>query len=379
MKSILLIFLILLNCKDNDSISTKFRLSNGIKPVYFDVSRDSIKTINKNTILADSNSCRECHKTIFENWQKSMHRQSFTNPFYQESHAKEPMAWCLNCHAPLLSFDENEKDPEKRILKEEGVSCIVCHVREGKILTSEMPNENSLVHEYTEAPVMARSEFCANCHQFNFPTNDSLNVLRAKEFKYSNLPMQNTYNEWESSGWSEKKNCQSCHLFPKTKRSHSFPGGHDLEYLSSAFDVRLRRDSERQFTLVVSLKRTGHSFPTGDLFRALRIQILNDENRLINEWILKKDYVTTIDKKPDAPPKSLVNDFVFQSQKDRKADSSRQFHFTVSKKTTSFQYKLYIDYLNGFTHTFGSLPIEKSILLFKSGNLKVPPHDQEQG
>ncbi|PJZ28331.1 multiheme c-type cytochrome [Leptospira kmetyi] len=378
MKIFFLLLLIFVSCKD-DSLSTKFRLSNGIHPVYFDKRNDLSTNLKDGSILNSSSSCQPCHKNIYENWQKSMHRQSFTNIFYQESHAKEPMSWCLNCHAPLLTNGEDEKNTKKRMLKEEGVSCIVCHVREGKILTSQIPNGNSLVHNYSEAPVMARSEFCASCHQFNFPTNESLNALRAREFKYSNLPMQNTYNEWESSGWSGKKNCQSCHLFQKTKRSHSFPGGHDLEYLSSAFDVKLRRDSERQFTLTVSLKRTGHSLPTGDLFRALRIQILSDENRLIHEWILKKEYVSNLDKKPDASPKSLINDFVFLPQKNKKADSIKQFHFTASKKAISFQYKLYIDYLNGFTHAFGSLPIDNSILLFKSGKLNVPLPDQGQG
>ncbi|EMJ59331.1 cytochrome c554 and C-prime [Leptospira interrogans serovar Valbuzzi str. Duyster] len=378
MKRFLLLFLLFINCRE-DSISTQFRLSNGIKPIYFDLYNDLINISEKDKVLNGSKTCQSCHKNIFENWQKSMHSQSFTNPFYQESHAKEPMAWCLNCHAPLLAKLEDEQDPEKRILKEEGVSCIVCHVRKGKILTPEKPNHSLLTHEYLETPVMQTSEFCANCHQFNFPANDSLSMWKTKEFKYSNLPMQNTYNEWKSSGWSDKKNCQSCHLFPKTKRSHSFPGGHNLEYLASAFDIQLTRIGIKQFVLIVSLKKTGHSFPTGDLFRALRIQVLNNENQLIKEWVLKKEYTSSLDKSPEGSPKSLINDFIFQPQKDRKVNSIRQFHFTVSKKTISFQYKLYIDYLNGFTHTFGSLPIEKSIFLFKSGKLEILLYDNSQG
>lgn len=308
-----------------------------------------------------------------------MHRQAFTNPFYQESHAKEPMSWCLNCHSPLLMKGDDEKDHRNRILKEEGVSCIVCHVREGKILTAKKPSENSFVHDYIESPVMKKSEFCANCHQFNFPTNGSLNIRLSKEFRYSNLPMQNTYNEWKLSAWADRKDCQSCHLFPKTKRSHSFPGGHDLKFLSDAFDVQLQRISEREFALSISLIKVGHAFPTGDLFRALRIHILADKGQLIKEWVLKKEYTSSLDNSPNASPKSLANDFVFQTQIDKNKYSTRLFHFSFGKKTTYFQYRLYIDYLNGFTHAFGNIPLEKSILLFKEGSLKILSIEGDQG
>ncbi|WP_232334269.1 cytochrome c family protein [Leptospira interrogans] len=50
---------------------------------------DLINISEKDKVLNGSKTCQSCHKNIFENWQKSMHSQSFTNPFYQESHAKE--------------------------------------------------------------------------------------------------------------------------------------------------------------------------------------------------------------------------------------------------------------------------------------------------
>ncbi|EKN89781.1 multiheme c-type cytochrome [Leptospira interrogans] len=380
MRIIILLSLILLfHCSEDKTLAKIFRFSNGIHPVYFDQQSDLAKNLKDNTTFKGSESCKSCHKIIFENWQKSMHRQSFTNSFYQESHAKEPMSWCLNCHSPLLSKGENEKDHRKRILKEEGVSCIVCHVREEKILVAKKPEFNSLVHEYLETPILKSSEFCASCHQFNFPANKSLTEAMHKEFKYSNLPMQNTYNEWKQSIWDDKKNCQSCHLFPKTKRSHSFPGGHDLNYLSDAFNVQLQRISQREFVLIVSLNKTGHAFPTGDLFRALRIHVLNDKDQLIKEWTLKKTYTLSLDKSPESSPKSLINDFVFQPQADKKKPSAQQFHFTLTKESTFLKYRLYIDYLNGFSHAFGKIPLENSILLFKKGMLEVVPVEADQG
>ncbi|WP_269752224.1 multiheme c-type cytochrome [Leptospira ainazelensis] len=368
-----------MNCSEDKTLAKVFRFSNGIHPVYFDQQSDLAKNLLNNATFKDSESCKFCHKNIFENWQRSMHRQSFTNSFYQESHRKEPMSWCLNCHSPLLSKGEDEKDQRKRILKEEGVSCIVCHVREGKILAAKKPKLNSSVHVYAESPILKKSEFCASCHQFNFPTNGTLSEAMHKEFKYSNLPMQNTYNEWKESVWEDGKNCQSCHLFPKTKRSHSFPGGHDLNYLSDAFNVQLQRIGKREFILVVSLLKTGHAFPTGDLFRALRIHILDEKGQLIKEWILKKTYTSSLDKNPNAPPKSLINDFVFQPQNDKKKPSIQLFHFTHTKESSFFQYRLYIDYLNGFSHAFGNVPLEKSILLFKKGTIEITPAEPNQG
>lgn len=379
MRIIVLLSLILFHCKEDKSLAKIFRFSNGIHPIYFDQQRDLANNLRDSTTFKDSESCKSCHKVVFENWQNSMHRQSFTNLFYQQSHAKEPMSWCLNCHSPLLPKGENEKDHRKRILKEEGVSCIVCHVREGKILTAKKPELDSFVHEYLETPILKTSEFCASCHQFNFPTNESLNEAVHKDFKYSNLPMQNTYNEWKESIWDNRKNCQSCHLFNKTKRSHSFPGGHDLNYLSDAFNVQLERVSKREFILIVYLNKTGHAFPTGDLFRALRIHVLNEKDQLIKEWVLKKTYTSSLDKNPESSPKSLINDFVFQPQTDKKKLSAQQFHFSLTKESTLLKYRMYIDYLNGFSHAFGDIPLENSILLFKKGTIEIPPLEPNQG
>src|SRR6185369_16156590 len=87
-------------------------------------------------LLGDSSSCKSCHETVYKNWHVSRHRVAFTNPIYQESHARESSVWCVNCHSPMMRLGGNPQVLADRIQSEDGISCITCHVRNGKILTA---------------------------------------------------------------------------------------------------------------------------------------------------------------------------------------------------------------------------------------------------
>jgi hypothetical protein len=163
----------------------------------------------------EAQSCARCHEKEFRAWKKSLHSQAFTNIRFYHAFQLEPMAWCLNCHAPywynsghaartrpgwtiqdiyrtdkrqyvvhrphatdrLPSYrEEYDYDHLRSPQNEEGVSCAVCHVRNdvvytGRPVTSEMAAK-ALVnggHELRHDPVLRSPTFCAGCHGFPFP------------------------------------------------------------------------------------------------------------------------------------------------------------------------------------------------------------------
>lgn len=258
-------------------------------------SKKNIHSFNKGltpitleTKSESSKECKSCHKEIYAEWEKTRHKVAFTNELYRESHAREPLIWCVNCHAPLMKLGGNPEKLEDRVFAEEGISCIVCHKRGEKILTSRIPT-NPKEHSYLEVKDMKKSEFCENCHQFNFPVGTG-NVPH-KDFNFSNQPMQNTFTEWQLSFFYGKETCQDCHMKTKTDyKSHSFPGGHNEDYLRKTFSAKLNRISTNELSLVLSAKRLGHAFPTGDLFRTLVVRLLDKNNIELKKITLRYEY-----------------------------------------------------------------------------------------
>jgi hypothetical protein len=259
------------SCKNNSHGFTK-----GLMPITY-------ININEN-----SKDCGVCHKEIYSEWETTRHKVAFTNELYKKSHEKEPLVWCLNCHAPFLKDKGNPEKIEDRVLTDEGVSCLVCHKRGDKILTARIP-QNPKEHSYIEVKEMRRSEFCENCHQFNFPVGTG-NVPH-KDFKFSNQPMQNTFTEWQMSYFFGKETCQDCHMKPKDGyRTHSFPGGHNADYLAKTFSLKMNRISNRETKLTIIAKQLGHAFPTGDLFRSLVVRLLDKNEKEIKRLILRYEY-----------------------------------------------------------------------------------------
>ncbi|WP_244244951.1 cytochrome c family protein [Leptospira koniambonensis] len=365
-------------CKSKEEDIKTLRFSNGVYPIFFDIAVDSVKNLKTGKLSESSADCGTCHKKIYENWRGSRHSQAFTNPLYKQSHEKEPMSWCLNCHAPFLQANSDPKDPNQRLQSEDGVSCITCHVRDGKILVNNLPTQTENVHEYKQTELLASEEFCANCHQFNFPDKES--VTKQKNFiSYSNLPMQNTVEEWKQSYWHGKKNCQSCHLLPNSSKSHTFPGGHHIQKLRDSFSVFLEKSSESTYIVSLFAEDIGHSFPTGDLFRSLRLRVLDQKGIVIQEWRLGKTYEENRNASLTDAIKYLSEDSVLDPPKDRSKSSSKKFVFRSITKEKQFRYELFIDFVNPTTHIFGKLNSESTLLKFKSGELTASEWNGSKG
>ncbi|MDP2274389.1 MAG: hypothetical protein Q8N23_04825 [Archangium sp.] len=205
---------------------------------------------------ASSNWCAPCHVMQHETWRASRHAVAATNRLYTTNHRQWPMRWCDECHQPLAL--------------EEGVGCASCHVKERRILTSAPPTPRGLeAHAERHEPALSTEEACARCHQFNFPISD------AEPVKFSTLPMQNTVAEWRA--WGASKPCQACHL---NQGSHAMTGSHDLARLRKALTAQVtRRGADVELRL--ESHRAGHAVPTGDPFRALRLELFDAEDTLV--------------------------------------------------------------------------------------------------
>lgn len=222
--------------------------------------------------------CAPCHPREYAQWRGSRHAQAYRNRLFQSSYRREPEAWCIYCHAPLPAQSraalgsQNERLAEP--LLDEGINCAVCHVREGAILTSRAATAPaSAAHAMRREPLLSTSAFCAGCHEFNFPRH-------APPLSYSAAPMQSTFAEWQRT--ERTRDCQDCHM---PRGEHRFPGGHDVEYLRQHVSIALQRSAD-QLQIRVRATGIGHSFPTGDPFRRLRLSLCSEESCSDPELIL---------------------------------------------------------------------------------------------
>lgn len=219
----------------------------------------------RSTLFAGSGNCAQCHNTngevlisstgedlsIPESWRGTMMANSFHDPYFQATLAKETKLRphlkaeiedeCLKCHAPLghteahfhgathYSLEEAHADA----LAREGVSCTLCHqIQPDNLGTPEsysghyiIRNTRQIFGPYQDVYTFAMeaglnytpqfgahkmtSEVCATCHTLFTPIrNDADEVV-------GQFPEQTTYLEWKNSVFAQAeslKTCQECHM-----------------------------------------------------------------------------------------------------------------------------------------------------------------------
>lgn len=218
--------------------------------------------------------CGTCHSEQHAAWSQSRHRASFDNATFLEGFATEPHARCVYCHAPspeqskallrqraVVVRERSLASVPKASLAHEGISCVTCHLRGDTVMT---PNAGvtSDAHPLRHEPAMAESSFCAGCHEFQgHDVVDGRTLLNEEK-------LQTTWTEW--SAWRARGGegtCQGCHMPGK---AHTFRGAYDLDYLRGALSLRLESVGGQDVAVLES-RGVGHSFPTGDVFRHLRL------------------------------------------------------------------------------------------------------------
>jgi hypothetical protein len=239
----------------NVSLLTKVHLFS-FKPEnpVFHNGRDAIQSgLVTGSILDSATACRTCHSRIFNNWKEDRHGQAWTNKAFQLAYKRESKDWCIHCHAPLLKQKEEiHSGYSQSVLKisDEGINCASCHIREGRAISLTQ---------------LKKPEFCAECHQFNFP------VIHGEEIQYTSVWMQNTFEEWKDA--KSDKRCQDCHF-----KNHILKGPRDSDWLKKRFrDFRVE-PNEGIIHISFIFDGPAHRAPTGDLFRSFVLEVSGDQD-----------------------------------------------------------------------------------------------------
>ena len=130
--------------------------------------------------------CGACHVEQYREWQGSAHAGAFTNKTFQGAAGSPAEEECLKCHTPL---GIQEKQEARSFHQEEGVTCVSCHLSQGKMVG---PHATSAL--FTPHPVQENSQLyqspalCATCHA-------------------------ETLSQWQKAAAGQQvRSCQDCHM-----------------------------------------------------------------------------------------------------------------------------------------------------------------------
>ena len=214
---------------------------------------------------ADNAACEGCHAAIAAEWRQSLHRAAFTDADFQRAIAIDPDPFCRGCHAP-------ESDPNL------GVACVTCHVTSGDVLAA--PGGPKSPHPVTRSAAFATETACARCHEFDFPDAH----LRQKP-----LPMQRTVSE-HASVRSQGETCTTCHMAKRDGHlDHRFAASRDESFVKRAVTIRAKRTSSSTVEVVLTPALVGHAFPTGDLFRRVRVSVAGESRYLARHFASRQE------------------------------------------------------------------------------------------
>ncbi len=289
--------------------------------------------------------CAVCHKEFYEEWSSTMHSQAWTDPYFQTDwNFDRAQHICKNCHAPIDRQQEHrilgyrdrpkwnpilEPNPDFDAgLQHEGVTCVACHLREGKILGP---------YGDTQAPHPVRkladsNQVCVRCHVvggdrwdtfFRFPPCGTVAEIQSTPLSTMNSEDIDVVADYVDSVDSEKLlpkkggsgevlvpdtarlGCVQCHM-PLTERPlieggkvrpvrrHLWRGGHDPEMVKQGLDIQLKKtagDSPGKQQLILTITNVGaaHYLPTGtpDRFLTVEFRIVDKQDNVLKEQIHK--------------------------------------------------------------------------------------------
>lgn len=204
------------------------------------------------TTFTSSQQCKQCHAEVFAEWQASWHSRAWDDPDVRALSNDFANTDCIDCHAPRPVF---ETGVGNRVLprssrRSEGVDCIACHMLpDGSSVAGKIDKPSAACKPVTRIE-LANADYCAVCHD-----------------------QHKTVQQWKESSWPARgKTCVDCHMphrdgDPNRGRSHLMMGGHDMDLVRSAVEMRGVREGER-WVIEVENVGAGHSFPTDERSRA---------------------------------------------------------------------------------------------------------------
>ena len=248
---------------DVADVSRRLGFSAGDRPLV-------VRAPNQGSLSARA--CAASHQAVYDDWQTTRHRVAWDNVVFLDGLGRELLPRCVHYHAPLLEQQREVgplrgrrfTSPSTTGLLHEGITCAVCHVRDGRVLTTRpvTPDAATPMHPITVDKALQDPAFCASCHQFGFSNSDVL--------------MQGIWSEWRAfHDGGGQGTCQSCHM-PGGR--HLFRGAWDHDLLRRSLQVTVTKAQVPELRSV----DVGHHFPTGDLFRHLTVEVAANDNDFVD-------------------------------------------------------------------------------------------------
>ncbi len=202
-----------------------------------------------------SAACGECHREVYREWQDSWHARAWSDPLVRAQSNDFANAECLPCHAPqpVLATGLDRPVVARAERLAEGVDCRACHAFEPDAGAERVAGTRDLPAAPCRPKAVAElsgATFCTPCHN-----------------------QHRTVTEWLVSRYAaEGIGCIDCHMplrdgDPARGRDHTMHGGHSLELLQAAVELRVQRAPEG-VVIEVENVGAGHSFPTDERSRA---------------------------------------------------------------------------------------------------------------
>jgi hypothetical protein len=204
--------------------------------------------------FTSSEQCKSCHEQAYAEWSVSWHAAAWNDPEVRALSNDFANTDCIDCHAPRPIFETGigERVLPRSARRGEGVDCIACHMLpEGHIsggLVAGTRDDPSAECRPVAVRDLGTSAFCAVCHD-----------------------QHDTTKQWKATDYAAKGiGCIDCHMKPRADgkgRDHTMHGGHDIELVRSAVEMRGKRDGDR-WVIEVENVGAGHHFPTEERSRA---------------------------------------------------------------------------------------------------------------
>ncbi len=210
-------------------------------------------------------------------------------------------------------------------MRDEGVTCAVCHIKDGKIV-APFETDNAPHPIIVDPEMTSGIKYCEKCH-----------VVTGKRWDtFYKIPPCGTVAEIKEGG--QKIDCIGCHMPEVTRpmavgmearkgRKHLFLGGHHPETVKDSLKVEYKKKINKDnIKYIFALTNIGaaHYLPTGtpDRHLTLEIKLLDNKGNVIKEKIFKmKRYILwrpfIVDIKDTRLPYGETKQFDFEFKMDR--------------------------------------------------------------